>query len=64
MPYSDLFFSDENSFAVQQHQRAALESEIARIDGNRLLNINVEDLVTSTLSTNIGAMFRFSTKPI
>jgi hypothetical protein len=46
MPYSDLFFSDEDSFAVQQHQRTAVESEIAGIDGNRLLNTNVEDLVS------------------
>jgi len=46
MPHSDLFFSDENSFAVQQHLKAAVESEIAGIDGNRLLNTNVEDLVT------------------
>jgi hypothetical protein len=44
--YSDLLFSDEDSFAVQQHQRAALESEIAGIDENRLLNTNVEDLLT------------------
>jgi hypothetical protein len=46
MAHSDLLFSDEDSFAVQQHQRAALESEIAGIDENRLLNTNVEDLVT------------------
>src|ERR1035437_907006 len=46
MAHSDLLFSDQDSFAVQQHQRAALESEIAGIDGNRLLNTNVEDLVT------------------
>jgi hypothetical protein len=46
MPHSDLFFSDEDSFAVQQHLKAAIESEIAGIDGNRLLNTNVEDLVT------------------
>jgi hypothetical protein len=46
MPYGDLLFSDENYFAVQQHQRAAVESEIGGIDGNRLLNTNVEDLVS------------------
>lgn len=46
MPHSDLFFSDEDSFAVQQHLKAAVESEIAGIDGNRLLNTNMEDLVT------------------
>jgi hypothetical protein len=46
MPHSDLLFSDEDSFAVQQHLRATVESEIAGIDGNRLLNTNVEDLVT------------------
>jgi hypothetical protein len=46
MPHSDLFFSHEDSFAVQQHQKAAVEAEIAGIDGNRLLNTNVEDLVT------------------
>jgi len=45
MARSDLFFSDEDAFAVQQHQRAAVDSEIATIDGNRLLNTNVEDLV-------------------
>lgn len=45
MARSDLFFSDEDAFAVQQHQRAAVDSEIAAIEGNRLLNTNVEDLV-------------------
>ncbi len=44
--HSNLFFSYGDLLAVQQHQRAALESEIAAIDGNRLRNTNVEDLVT------------------
>jgi hypothetical protein len=46
MGHSDLLFFDEDSFAVQQHQRAACETEIASMDGNRLLNTNVDDLVT------------------
>ncbi len=45
MGRDDLLFFDEDSFAVQQHQRAAVDSEIAGMDGNRLLNTNVDDLV-------------------
>ena len=63
MVHSDLLFSDEDSFAVQQHQKAAVEAEIAGIDGNRLLNTNVrKTLLTYISSTDIGSIFRFSTK--
>jgi len=33
-----------NSFAVQEQQRKEVAAEIAQIDGNRLLNTNVDDL--------------------
>ncbi len=46
MARSDLLFFGPDAFAVEQHQRAAAEAEISGIEGNRLLNTNVDDLVT------------------
>jgi hypothetical protein len=45
MGRDDLLFLKTSTFAVQDHQRNALEAEIAQIDGNRLLNTNVDDLI-------------------
>ena len=45
MARDDLLFFNADAFAVQQHQRQAVEAEIANLDGNRLLNTNVDDLV-------------------
>ena len=42
----DLLFYKADVHAVQEHQRRAVETEIAEMDGNRLLNTNVEDLVS------------------
>jgi hypothetical protein len=42
---SDLLFVEADSFSVQDHQRKSVEAEIANMDGNRLLNTNVDDLV-------------------
>jgi hypothetical protein len=42
---ADLLFVEADSFSVQDHQRKAVEAEIADMDGNRLLNTNVDDLV-------------------
>jgi hypothetical protein len=41
----DLLFFNADAFAVQEHRRKAVEAEIAGMDGNRLLNTNVDDLV-------------------
>lgn len=46
MGRDDILFFKADSFAVQEHQRKAAEIEIAGMDGNRLLNTNVEDLVS------------------
>jgi hypothetical protein len=45
MGRDDLLFFKADSFSVQERQRRAAEAEIADIDGNRLLNTNVDDLV-------------------
>jgi hypothetical protein len=45
MGRDDLLFFNADSFAVQELQRKTMESEIATMDGNRLLNTNVDDLV-------------------
>jgi len=45
MAQEDFLFSTEEAFAVQEHQRRAAEAEIADMDGNRLLNTNVDNLV-------------------
>jgi hypothetical protein len=39
-------FVQADSFAVQEHQRQQVDSEIASIEPNRLLNTNVDDLVS------------------
>jgi len=40
-----LLFFKADAFSVQERQRRAVETEIAGMDGNRLLNTNVDDLV-------------------
>lgn len=46
MAHDDCFFSEFDSFSVQERQRNAFESEIASMDENRLLNTDVDDLTT------------------
>ncbi len=46
MRRDNFLFCGADSFAVQEHQRKETEAEIERIDGNRLLNTNVDDLVS------------------
>jgi hypothetical protein len=46
MARDDLLFFKADSFSVQDHQRKQMEDEIASMDGNRLLNTNVGDLVS------------------
>jgi hypothetical protein len=41
----DLLFYKADVHAVETHQRHAVETEIAEMDGNRLLNTNIDDLV-------------------
>jgi hypothetical protein len=43
---NDHLFFQADSFAVQEHQRKEMEAGIAGLDGNRLLNTNVDDLVS------------------
>jgi hypothetical protein len=43
---TDLLFVGGDAFTVQDHQRKTAEAEIANMDGNRLLNSNIDDLVT------------------
>lgn len=45
MGRDDLLFRKIDSFSLQQHQQKEAETEIAKIDGDRLLNTNVDDLV-------------------
>jgi hypothetical protein len=45
MGRDDLLFFKADASAVQEHQRKVAETEIAGMDGNRLLNTNVDDLV-------------------
>jgi hypothetical protein len=42
----DHLFFQADSFAVQEHQRTEMEAGITSMDGNRLLNTNVDDLVS------------------
>jgi hypothetical protein len=42
---ADLLFVEADSFTVQDHQRKGVEAEIGNMDGNRLLNTNVDDLL-------------------
>jgi hypothetical protein len=44
--HDDSLFRGDDAFSVQEYGRKAVEDEIAGIDGNRLLNTNVDDLVT------------------
>src|SRR4051812_11397540 len=41
---TDHLFCAGDAHAVQEHRRKQMREEIAAIDGNRLLNTNVEDL--------------------
>jgi hypothetical protein len=45
MASDDLLFFKVESFTVLEHQRKEAEAEIAGMDGDRLLNTNVDDLV-------------------
>jgi hypothetical protein len=45
MSIDSYLFSHVDSHTVQERQRQAIQGEIAEIDGNRLLNSNVDDLV-------------------
>jgi len=45
MGRDDLLFFKVEAFGVQEQQRRAVDAEIAGMDGNRLLNTNVDDLV-------------------
>jgi hypothetical protein len=45
MRNTNLLFYQIDSFAPQQRQQAQMKQEIANMDGNRLLNTNVDDLV-------------------
>ena len=40
----EYLFHGPEWFAVEEHQRRSLQSEIDAIDGNRLLNTSVDDL--------------------
>ncbi len=51
MERSELLFFKADSFGVQELQRKKAQEEIARFDGNRLLNTNVEDLVSYIVET-------------
>jgi hypothetical protein len=42
---AEILFVKIDSFSVQDHQRKAAEAEIHNMDGNRLLNTNVDDLI-------------------
>jgi hypothetical protein len=44
MRQSDYLFSNGDWFAVQECQKKQLTDEVAKIDGNRLLNTSVDDL--------------------
>jgi hypothetical protein len=46
MARDDLLFCKMDSFTFQQHQLEQIKSEIASIDRDRLLNTNVDDLVS------------------
>jgi hypothetical protein len=42
----DYLFSQNDTFSVQQNRRQQMQAEIASFNPNRLLNTNVDDLVT------------------
>jgi hypothetical protein len=45
MRSNDYLFRGVDSFAVQRQQAERMQSEIAGMDANRLLNTNADDLV-------------------
>jgi hypothetical protein len=45
MRRDDYLFRSLDAFSVQRNQQAQMQAEIAGMDGNRLLNTNVDDLV-------------------
>lgn len=45
MARGDYLFMQVDSFSVQEHRCLGMQSEVASMDGNRLLNTNVDDLV-------------------
>jgi hypothetical protein len=46
MARGDYLFVESDSFTVQDHQRRAMQAEVASMDGNRLLNTNIDDLAS------------------
>jgi hypothetical protein len=44
MVRGNYLFCSADSFAVEEHQRKSMLAEIASMDGDRLLNTNVDDL--------------------
>ena len=46
MGRDDYLFFQADSSGVQEHQRKEMEAGIAGMDGNRLLNTNVDDLIS------------------
>ena len=45
MARRDYLLIETDSFSVQENQRRVMQAEIASMDGNRLLNTNIDDLV-------------------
>ena len=45
MARRDYLFMETDSHSVQEGQRRGMQAEIASMDGNRLLNTNMDDLV-------------------
>jgi hypothetical protein len=46
MTRDDYLFAHQDSHSVQEHQRQQFQGEVAQIDSNRLLNSNIDDLVS------------------
>ena len=46
MARGDYLFMEADAFSVQDSQRKGMQAEIAAMDGARLLNTNVDDLVS------------------
>src|SRR6266702_8460423 len=42
----DYLFAHQDSHSLQEHQRHHFQQDVAQFDGNRLLNSNIDDLVS------------------
>lgn len=62
MGRDDHLFFQAASFAVQEHQRKEMKPAIAGMDGNRLLNTNVDDLVSKFAEATPVAVERIRAK--